>query len=114
MEAAALRDIGELKCLCRCVSDLRRWQVYRESGRYVDAFLELQQLRMVAPRFPGLTQLLTEAAQAAAGSRTDGHGRSNDRVGATAIKFPLNSKTHAQLTSGAGCTMQPANSVVLR
>ncbi len=44
-------------------------QVYRESGRHVEAFLQLQQLRQVAPRYPGLSQLMTAAAQAAAGSQ---------------------------------------------
>lgn len=47
-------------------------QVHRESGRHVEAFLQLQQLRQVAPRYPGLSQLMTEAAHAAAGSREGG------------------------------------------
>ena len=56
------------------------FQVYRESGRHVDAFLELQQLRQVAPGYPGLPQLLTEAARAAAGSRQGARRPSLNRV----------------------------------
>ncbi|CAK0755944.1 hypothetical protein CVIRNUC_002413 [Coccomyxa viridis] len=57
-----------------------KYQVYMESHRFVDAFLELQQLRLVAPRYPGLTKLLTKAAQAAAGSRQHSNGCSMRRV----------------------------------
>ena len=46
----------------------------------MDAFLELQQLRLVAPRYPGLTKLLTKAARAAAGSRQCSNGNSMHRV----------------------------------
>jgi len=57
-----------------------RQQVYQESGRHIDAFLQLQQLRQVAPRYPGLSQLLTEAAQAAAGSSKCGRCHELQRV----------------------------------
>lgn len=68
-----------------------------ESHRFVDAFLELQQLRLVAPRYPGLTKLLTKAAQAAAGSRQHSNGCSMRRV---SMKAATCLRICAVMTSG--------------
>ena len=76
--------------------------MYEESHRFVDAFLELQQLRLVAPRYPGLTKLLTKAAQAAAGSRQRSNGCFMRRV---STKAAMCLRPCAVMTFG--CTLVP-------
>lgn len=45
-------------------------QVHRELGKHVEAFLDLRRLSAVAPEWPGLLQLLEEAATLSLGQRT--------------------------------------------
>lgn len=52
---------------------LAGWQVHRDMGNYVEAFLDLQRLRKVAPNWPGLLQLLEETATLSLGNRRNHH-----------------------------------------
>lgn len=75
-----MEEVASGHAVAKLKDGLACQQVHQESGRHVEAFLQLQQLRQVAPRYPGLSQLMLEAAQAAMGSKERGCNRGRHRV----------------------------------
>lgn len=59
-----------------------RADLYKQTGRYLDYFLDIQRLKKVAPDAPGLSKLLEDAARLCAQAGPDGRGEGGGFDGA--------------------------------